>query len=119
MCGPHPLSSGTIHWADRPPPDAQVVSRHLSVPMLDETTNWPRLYSTAALLGAAFGLLLSIGALPSAPEWPAAWGLEVRNPIGAILLPVIGGALVGLVLAAAAHLGTRYQLRRRSKSGTG
>jgi hypothetical protein len=85
--------------------------------MLDEMTNWPQLYSTAALLGAAFGFLLSIGALPSAPDWPAAWGLEPTNPIGAILVPVTGGAVVGLALAAAAHLGVRYQLRRRSKPG--
>jgi hypothetical protein len=87
--------------------------------MLDQATNWPRLYSMAALLGAAFGLLLSIGALPSAPELPATWDLEATSSIGAILVLVTGGALVGLFLAAAAHLGVRYQLRRRSKPDAG
>jgi hypothetical protein len=85
--------------------------------MLDETTNWWRLYSVAVLIGAGSGLLLSIGALPSAPEWPADWGVESPNLVGAILVPVTAGAVVGLVLAAAAHLGVRYQLRRRSKPG--
>jgi len=87
--------------------------------MLDATTNWPRLYSSAALTGAAFGLLLSIGALPSAPDWPADWGAEAMGSVAALLVPVAGGAVVGLVLAAAAHLGVRYQLRRRSKPGAG
>jgi hypothetical protein len=83
--------------------------------MLDATTNWARLYSMAALLGAGFGLLLSIGALPSAPDWPADWGVETTSPSRTLILPVISGALVGLVLAGVAHLGVRYQLRRGSK----
>ena len=85
--------------------------------MLDQTTDWLRLYSIAALLGAAFGVLLSIGALPSAPEWPAGLALNTTSPIDTFLVPATGGAVVGLVLAAAAHLGVRYQLRRRSKHG--
>lgn len=80
--------------------------------MLDATTNWPRLYSTAALLGAGFGLLMSIGALPSAPDWPAEWGVQPTSPARTLLVPVISGAIVGLVLAGVAHLGVRYQLRR-------
>jgi len=87
--------------------------------MPDLTTNWPRLYSTAVLLGAGFGLLLSLGGLPSAPEWPAGWGMDPTSRWTAIVVPVAGGALVGLVLAAAAHLGVRYQLRRRSTPGDG
>jgi hypothetical protein len=85
--------------------------------MLDETTNWPRLYSLAALIGAGAGLLLSLGGLPSAPDWPAGWGMETTSSIATFVIPVAGGALLGVALAAAAHLGVRYQLRRRSKSG--
>jgi hypothetical protein len=81
--------------------------------MLDPT-NWPRLYAVAALLGAGFGLLLSLGALPSAPDWPAEWGVPATGRIRTIVMPIAGGAIVGLVLAAVAHLGVRYQLRRRA-----
>ena len=81
--------------------------------MLDERTNWPRLYAGAVLLGAGFGLLLSLGVLPSAPEWPAGWGAPTSRML-TIVVPVAGGALVGLILAAASHLGVRLQLRRRS-----
>jgi hypothetical protein len=87
--------------------------------MLDERTNWPRLYATAALLGAGFGLLLSLGALPSAPEWPSAWGMEPAGRMATIVVPIAGGGLVGVVLAAAAHLGVRLQLRRRSQGKIG
>ncbi len=87
--------------------------------MLDERTNWPRLYATAVLLGAGFGLLLSLGVLPFAPEWPGQWGMDPTSRIVTIVVPVTGGALVGLVLAAAAHIGVRYQLRRRSTRGIG
>jgi Na+/H+ antiporter NhaA len=84
--------------------------------MLDERTNWPQLYSVAVLLGAGFGLLLSLGALPSAPDWPGEWSVDRTSRIATIVLPVAGGALVGLVLAAAAHFGVRLQLRRRRSS---
>lgn len=87
--------------------------------MLHDRTNWPRLYATATLLGAGFGLLLSLGVLPSAPEWPEDWAVDPTSRIITIVVPVAGGALVGLVLAAAAHLGVRLQLRRRSSRGTG
>lgn len=86
--------------------------------MLDERTNWPRLYATAALLGAGFGLLLSLGALPSAPDWPTGWGMDSPGRMAMIVVPIAGGAVVGLVLAAAAHLGVRIQLRRRNSAGT-
>jgi hypothetical protein len=69
------------------------------------------------LLGAGFGLLLSLGVLPSAPEWPDGWGVNATSRWSAIVIPVAGGALVGLLLAGVAHLGVRYQLRRRSGAG--
>jgi hypothetical protein len=69
--------------------------------MLNERTNWPLLYGIAVLLGAGFGLLVSLRVLPLAPEGPA-------------VVFIVGGALVGLVLAAAAHIGVSLQLRRRS-----
>ena len=83
--------------------------------MPDERTNWPRLYAVAVSLGAGFGLLLSLGVPPSAPDWPGEWGLSPTSRIATIVVPVAGGALVGLVLAAASHLGVRLQLRRRSR----
>jgi hypothetical protein len=87
--------------------------------MLDPATNWPRLYAIAVLLGAGFGLLLSLGILPSAPTWPAGWGMDATSRWSSIVIPVAGGALVGLALVAAAHLGVRFQLRRRSRLGRG
>ena len=74
--------------------------------MLGEQTNWPRLYATAALLGTGFGLLSTLGLLRSTPDWPA-------------LATIAGGALTGILLAGAAHLGVRLQLRRRSRYGVG
>ena len=74
--------------------------------MLGEQTNWPHLYAIAVLLGAGFGLLSSLGLLPSGPDWPA-------------VVTIGGGALTGLLLAAAAHLGVRLQLGRRSSRGLG
>jgi hypothetical protein len=32
-----------------------------------------------------------------------------------VVVPIAGGALVGLALAAAAHIGVRLQLRRRGR----
>ena len=84
---------------------------------MDERTNWPRLYALAVLLGAGFGILLSIGVLPSAPDWPAEWDLVPTGRMASIVVPVAGGALVGLGLAGVAHLGVRYQLRRGAGRG--
>ena len=83
--------------------------------MLDEHTNWPRLYATAVSLGAGVGLLLSLDILPSAPDWPGQWDMDPTSRIATIVVPAAGGALVGLVLAAAAHLGVRLQFRRRPR----
>ena len=74
--------------------------------MLGEQTNWPRLYATAVMLGGGLGLLSSLGLLPSAPDWPA-------------VVAIAGGALTGLLLAAASHVGVRLQLRRRSSRRLG
>jgi hypothetical protein len=70
--------------------------------MLNERTNWPRLYVTAVILGGGCGLLGSLGILPFAPDWPA-------------LVSIAGGGIMGLLLAAAAHLGVTLQLRRRAR----
>jgi hypothetical protein len=83
--------------------------------MIDENTNWPRLYGIAALIGAAFGLLLSLGALPFAPEWPGGGDMAQPGPLGRILVPVVGGALLGVLFAGASHLGVTCQLRRWSR----
>jgi hypothetical protein len=82
-----------------------------------EGTNWRRLYGIAALIGAGFGLLLSLGALPFAPEWPGGWGLGDLGPAGRVMVPVLGGALLGVLFAGAAHLGVTCQLRRWSRGG--
>jgi hypothetical protein len=87
--------------------------------MLDRITSWPRLYATAALAGAAAGFLLGMGALPSAPDWPDYWETGMRSGIAALLVPLAGGSLIGLLLAGAAHLAVRTQLRRDSRSRPG
>ena len=84
--------------------------------MLEDRTNWPRLYALAVLLGAGLGLFLSLAASPSAPDWPAEWRVAGTSRILSIVVPVAGGALMGLILAGAAHLGVTLQLRRRSKT---
>ena len=68
--------------------------------MLGEQTHWPRLYAIAVLLGAGFGLRSSLGVLASGPDLPA-------------LATIAGGALTGLLLAAAARLGVRLQSGRQ------
>jgi hypothetical protein len=87
--------------------------------MLHEVTNWPRVYLVAAVVGAAFGLLFALGALPAAPRLAATHDPEPTRRVAAVVLLVAAGVLVGLVLAATAHLGVRLQLRRRSKEGMG
>ena len=82
--------------------------------MIHDRTDWRRLYAVAALLGGGFGLLLALGLLPAAPAWPEGWGLSPISAGLALLLPPAAGALVGLALAAMAHLGVRWQLRRRT-----
>jgi hypothetical protein len=83
--------------------------------MRHETTNWSQLYRIGAVLGAGMGLLVALDLLPAVPEWPAGWGVRSRSILATVLLPVAGGTLVGILLGAAAHLGVRGQLRRRSR----
>lgn len=85
--------------------------------MLDQTTNWPRLYATAAAVGAGFGLLLSMGGPPLAPDWPAEWSAETTSLAATLLVPMACGALIAVALVAVAHLGVRWQLRRRPGPG--
>jgi hypothetical protein len=85
--------------------------------VIHEDTNWPRLYGVAALIGAGSGLLLALGILPFSPEWPEGWGLGELGSAGRILVPIVGGALVGVMIAGASHLGVKYQLRGQTKSG--
>jgi hypothetical protein len=84
--------------------------------MDERRSRWPQLYATGLLAGAGVGLLLSLAGSPAAPDWPAEWSVNETSRWNAIVYPVAGGALVGLILAAAAHLGMVLQLRRRSDS---
>jgi hypothetical protein len=43
------------------------------------------------------------------------WIRGVDNKVLAVLVPIVSGALLGLALAAVAHLGVIWQLRRRGK----
>lgn len=70
--------------------------------------NWGQLYLIAAAVGGLFGILVALGFLPVA-NGP-------NDPFAGRLLSVAGGVATGLVLAAVAHLGVRWQLRRRSRN---
>lgn len=80
----------------------------------DEPFSWPRLYAAAAGAGAAVGVLLVLGLLPATPPQVTTWLRGADNKLLALLVPIVGGALMGLALTAVAHLGVRWQLRRRS-----
>jgi hypothetical protein len=82
------------------------------------STNWRLLYAAAFLAGAGLGLLVVLGALPAIPHQVTTW-IRSSDKFLALLVLVIGGALVGLTLTAVAHLGVTWQLRRRSKPGSG
>ena len=82
----------------------------------DTATTWRHLYAAAAIAGAGLGLLVALGALPATPHQVTTWLRRFDDTVGARLVSVIAGALVGLALAAVAHLGVTWQLRR-SKSG--
>jgi hypothetical protein len=87
--------------------------------MLNEATNWRRLYIAATLAGAGVGVLLVLGVLPVVPQQLTTWVGTVNSKAVALLTPIAGGALIGFALAAVAHLGVRWQLRQRSKPGAG
>jgi hypothetical protein len=80
-----------------------------------EPLHWGRLYAAATLAGAGLGLLVALEALPYIPPQLTAWMRRVSDPVAAAVV-VLGGALVGLVLAAVAHLGVHWQLRQRRMS---
>ena len=81
--------------------------------IFDEPIRWRRLYAAAALAGALAGLLVVLGVFPATPPQVTAWIRSFDNESVALLLTVISGALIGLALTAVAHLGVRWQLRRR------
>jgi hypothetical protein len=81
----------------------------------DTATNWRRLYAAAAVAGGGLGLLVALGALPAIPHQVATSLRSFDDPSSAWIVSIIGGALIGLALAAVAHLGVAWQLRR-SKS---
>lgn len=85
--------------------------------MLAEVTNWWRLYGIAALTGAVFGLLLGLGMLPSTLGAPVEWSVPTGSRAATVLLTLSAGVLVALLLASAAHLGVRWQLRRSGAGG--
>ena len=85
----------------------------LMVSMGDEALNWPRLYLTAILAGAGLGLLVWLGLLPDIPDQLTSW-LGSMNGGVALAVMLAGGAAIGAGLAGLAHLGVRWQLRRRT-----
>ncbi len=82
--------------------------------MAGEPLKWPRMYAAAAIAGAFAGLCVVLGLFPATPPQVTAWIRGVDNEFLALLLVLVSGALIGLALAAVAHLGVILQLRRRS-----
>jgi hypothetical protein len=60
-----------------------------------------------------------LGVLPAVPHQLTTWMGSVDDKVVVVLTLVVGGALMGLALAAIAHLGVLWQLGRRSRRGTG
>jgi hypothetical protein len=87
----------------------------LTTMMFGETLKWGRLYAAATVAGAGLGVLLVLGLLPAIPHQVTTWMRGVDDKLVVLLVPVVGGGLMGLALAAVAHLGVRWQLRRRAK----
>jgi uncharacterized membrane protein YdfJ with MMPL/SSD domain len=81
--------------------------------MQDNRLNWPGLYLAVTFAGAALGLLVALGVLPEIPDQLTGWLRTVNRIVGVSVL-LLGGAAVGFVLAAVAHLGVRWQLRRHA-----
>jgi hypothetical protein len=84
----------------------------------DTARSWRQLYAAASLAGAALGILVALGALPAIPQQVTAWIQSFDTTWIAVLVSLTYGALLGLALAAIAHLGVNWQLRRRSNSDT-
>lgn len=81
--------------------------------MAGEPLQWRRLYVAAALGGGAVGLLVVLQLFPAIPPQVTAWMNSV-DETEALMVSSMVGALVGLALAAVAHLGVVLQLRHRS-----
>lgn len=81
--------------------------------MAVEPLKWRRMYAAAALAGAALGLVVALGLLPAIPPQLTGWLESLDNRTVGMLVTILGGALVGLALAAVAHLGVAWQLRHR------
>jgi hypothetical protein len=84
----------------------------------DGARSWRQLYAAASLAGAAFGVLVALGALPAIPQQVTAWIYSFDSTWVAVLVSLTCGALFGLALAAIAQLGVTWQLRRRSNFDT-
>jgi hypothetical protein len=84
----------------------------------NDALKWRSLYAAVALAGAGVGVLLVLGLLPAIPPQVTTWMHTLDGEL-AVLVPILGGALVGLALAAVAHLGVVWQLHQRSKPGNG
>ena len=82
--------------------------------MAGEALKWRWLYAGAACAGAGAGLFVVLGLFPATPPQVTAWVRGFGNEVGALLLILVIGALIGLALAAVAHLGVTWQLRRGS-----
>ena len=82
--------------------------------MIGEPLKWRWLYTAAAFAGAGAGLFVVLGLFPATPPQVTVWIRGFENEAVALLLILVAGALIGLALAAVAHLGVTLQLRRRS-----
>lgn len=79
----------------------------------DRPFRWRRMYAAAALAGAGAGLFVVLGLFPATPPQVTAWIRSFNNEFVALLATLLSGAVIGLLLTAVAHLGVRWQLRRR------
>jgi hypothetical protein len=78
------------------------------------------MYAAAALAGAGAGLFVVLGLFPATPPQVSVWIRGFENELMAVVVILLSGALVGLALAAMAHLGVTLQLRRslnRARTG--
>ena len=81
---------------------------------IEEPFRWHRLYTAAALAGAGAGLLVALGIFPATPPQLTAWVRSFDDELIGLVATMLSGAVIGLALTAVAHLGVRWQLRRRS-----
>jgi hypothetical protein len=84
----------------------------------EEPIRWHRLYTGAALAGAGAGLFVALGIFPATPDQVIAWVRSFDDHLIGLIAAMLFGAVIGLTLTAVAHLGVRWQLRRRSGPGS-